>query len=228
MNFQEAFKRNRQVRGPKNPMDKSTVFSIFPRKIVEKKITLEDPEYVLEPGHPDTPTRLQVGPSSWWREIDPTQPLLEIPVSSVQIAESVVRDYINGIIMCDMGETRPGLFFLPGDVSLTELKSKHIDVLVLATKRQENWFRAVIKLADSMWARTNGNPLAIDDNCRLAAKMLKVEDRPWLMDYKLENVQISACPACGHLRNSSYPVCQNCKTVIDQEKFQKLGLKFAS
>ena len=224
-----VWKQRRQIRAPKNELDKSSVFSILPRELPpEKKPTLDPGIFQIPYGTPEKPARLLVGSSSWWREIDPEQPLLEIPVSSVQIAESIVRDFSNGIIMCDMGETRPGVFFLPGDVSLDELKTKHKDILNQAIKRQENWFRALVKLADSFWARTNGNPLAIDDTCRMAAKMLKIEDRPWLMDYKMENVQITACPACGTMRNNAFPVCQNCKTVIDVEKFNKLGLKFAS
>lgn len=224
----EIFRRKRQTRGPKNPMDQSTIFSILPKAINEKKPTLDPSEFVMEPGYPDKPVKLTIGSSSWWREIDLDQPLLEIPVSSVQVAESVVRDYINGIVMCDMGETRPGLFFLQGVVSVDELKKNHKAILDQAITRQENWFKALIKLADAFWARTNGNPLAISDDCRLAAKMMNVEDRPWLMNYSLQDVQIKACPACGTLRNSAFPVCQNCKTVIDLEKFNKLGLKFAS
>ena len=228
VSFNDVFKRNRQIRGPKNELDKSTIFSIFPREINETKNTLEAPPFHLDAGYPDAPVRLVVGSSSWWREIDFEQPLLEIPVSSVQIAESVVKDYSNGILMCDMGERRPGLFFLPGDVSVDELKTKHKDILKLAITRQENWFRALVRLADSLWARTNGNPLAIDDNARMAAKMLKIEDRAWVSDFKMENVTMSSCPACGTLRNNLYPVCTNCKTVVDVDKFNKLGLKFAS
>jgi len=224
----EMYRRNRQIRAPKNDLDRSTVFSILPKQIIENKPTLDPGRFVIEPGYPDKPSYLIVGSSSWWREIDLDQPLLEIPVSSVQIAESVVRDCINGVIMCDMGESRPGLFFLPGIVSLDELKTKYKDILNQAIKRQENWFRALVKLGDSFWARTNGNPLSISDDSRLAAKMLKIEDRPWLMDFKMENVTILACPACGSLRNNAFPVCANCKTVIDPEKFNKLGLKFAS
>jgi hypothetical protein len=224
----DIWRRNRQIRGPKNEFDRATIFSILPKEIKERKITLEAPDYCLEPGSPEKPTSLIVEPASWWREIDADQPLLEIPVSSVQIAESVVRDYSNGVIMCDMGERRPGLFFLPGRVSVDELKTKHKDILNLAIKRQENWFRALVKLADSFWARTNGNPMAISDDCRMAANMLKLMDRPWLLDYKLESVVLSACPACGTIRNNAFPVCANCKTVIDTDKFSKLGLKFAS
>lgn len=228
LGFLDVWKRNRQMRAPKNELDKSTVFSILPKAIRETKVTLEPGVFNIEAGYPDKPSRLVVGSSSWWREIDPTQPLLEIPVSSVQIAESIVRDYANGIIMCDMGETRPGLFFIPGDVSLAELKTKHIDIYNLAIKRQENWFRALVKLADSFWARSNGNPLSISDDSRMAANMLKIDDRPWLMEYRMEDVKLASCPACGTIRNSSFPVCANCKTVIDAEKFTKLGLKFAS
>src|SRR5262245_27330013 len=158
---QELFRRKRQQRGPKNTLDQSTIFSILPKYIRENKPTLEPNIFEMEAGHPDRPTKLTIGSSSWWREIDLDQPLLEIPASSIQVAESVVRDYINGIIMCDMGETRPGLFFLPGVVSVLELKEEHKDVLDLAVKRQENWFKALIKLADMLWARTNGNPVAI-------------------------------------------------------------------
>ena len=228
MGFLDVWRRNRQVRAPKNEYDKSTVFSILPKDIRETKPTLEPGTFEIAAGSPENPTRLVVGSSSWWREIDPEQPLLEIPVSSVQIAESIVRDYSNGIIMCDMGEVRPGLFFLAGDVTINELKTKHKELLQQAINRQENWFRALIKLADSFWARTNGNPLSISDDCRLAAKMMKVEDRPWLLDFKLESVKLERCPACGEIRDTNFPMCKHCKTIIDADKFAKLGLKIAS
>jgi len=224
----ELFRMNRQARAPKNELDKSTVFSILPKDIEEKKPTLDPGIFHIKAGTPDKPSRLVVGSSSWWREIDIEQPLLEIPVSSVQVAESIVRDYSNGIIMCDMGESRPGLFFLPGAITVDELKSNHADLLVQAVKRQENWFKALVKLADSFWARTNGNPLSISDDSRLAAKMLKIEDRAWLQNYRMEGIVMQNCPACGQLRNNLYPVCANCKTVVDIERFNKLGLKFAS
>lgn len=227
-NLGEIFRRRRQVRGPVNQFDKSTVFSILPKDIREVKPTLDPGFFDIPMGYPDKPSRLVVGPSSWWREIDVEQPLLEIPVSSIQIAESVVRDYMNGILMCDMGEVRPGLFFINGEVSVDKLKIDHKDLLNQAIKRQENWFRALVKLADSLWARSQKNPLSISDDSRLAAKMLKIEDREWLMDFRMENASMASCPACGTMRNNTFPVCSNCKTVVDVEKFTKLGLKFAS
>lgn len=224
----DVWDRQRQIRMPRNEFDKSTVFSILPKDVVENKPTLEPGIFTIKAGSPEKPSSLVISSSSWWREIDANQPLLEIPVSSVQIAESIVRDFANGVLMCDMGETMPGLFYVPGVVSIDELKIKHKAILDQAIQRQNNWFRALVRLADSFWARTNGNPLAISDDSRLAAAMLKIEDRPWLMNFAMENVVMKNCPACGQLRNNAYPVCQNCKTVVDTEKFQKLGLKFAS
>ena len=228
MGFLNVWEHQRQVRMPKNDYDKSTIFSILPKEVNEKKPTLEPGTFQIKAGSPEKPSSLVVSSSSWWREIDVDQPLLEIPVSSVQIAESIVRDFANGVLMCDMGETMPGLFFLQGTITIDELKIKHKPVLDLAIQRQNNWFRALVKLADSFWARTNGNPLAISDDSRMAAKMLKIEDRPWLMQFSMENVIMQNCPACGTLRNTMYPVCMNCKTVLDKERFEKLGLKYAS
>ena len=80
--FMDVWRRNRQVRGPVNTFDKSTVFSVLPKDIEEKKHTLDPGIFKIPSGYPDKPSRLVVGPSSWWREIDVEQPLLEIPVIS--------------------------------------------------------------------------------------------------------------------------------------------------
>lgn len=219
-------RRRNMVKAPVNPMDLSTVFSILPKDIREVKWTLDPGIFEIAAGRPEAPTRLLIKPASWWKDVDPDEPLIEIPTSSVVIAKSVVQDYCNGILLCDMGSHMPGLFWMPGDISIHDLKIKHKAVLDEAIEKQNTWFRALIKLGDSLWARTNGNPLAITDDSRLAAKMLGIGDRPWLQDFKLEN--LTNCPACGFLRNNNFPVCSNCKSVIDTKKFAELGLKFAS
>jgi len=82
----------RTIRAPINPMDRSTVVSILPKRIIERKATLQPSTFELSPGTFENPSVLVIGPSSWWREVDENQPLLEIPVSSVQIADAIVRD----------------------------------------------------------------------------------------------------------------------------------------
>src|SRR6187399_2848659 len=115
----------RTIRAPINPMDKSTVVSILPKEIHERKATIQPGFFDLAPGTFDNPSILVVGPSSWWREIDENQPLLEIPVSSIQIADSVVRDYCNGILACNMADQQPGLFYIHGEWTAKDLKKEH-------------------------------------------------------------------------------------------------------
>lgn len=198
----------RTIRAPINPMDKSTIVSIFPKEIDETKHTIQPGRFVIPPGSFDNPSILVVTPSSWWREIDEDQPLLEIPVSSIQIADSVVRDYCNGLLACDMGGTMPGLFYVPGEHNITSLKKSFAHELENAKKKQQNWYSTLVKLADALWARSNGNPLAISDDMRMAARELNLQTKDWMKDFQM--VDMVRCKACGSLKNPQYPICAAC------------------
>ena len=130
----------RTIRAPVNPMDKSTVVSILPKYILERKATIMPGVFELLPGSFEKPSLLAVGPSSWWREVDENQPLLEIPVSSIQIADSIVRDYCNGLLACNMSDQMPGLFYVPGEMTLEKLKKDHMSLLVDAQVKQRKWY----------------------------------------------------------------------------------------
>ncbi len=212
----------RTIRAPINPMDKSTIVSILPKFISERKATIQPGLFELAPGSYEKPTLLVVGPSSWWREVDENQPLLEIPVSSIQIADSVVKDYMNGLLACNMGDKQPGLFYVPGEFTLDKLKKEHPGLLTQAYERQRNWFLELIRIADILWSRTNGNPLAISDDARLACKELHIQTKPWLGD--VQAMELIRCIACGSLRNPAFPICQSCKTIVDKPLALKLGL----
>lgn len=219
-----GFDRRMAIRSQINPYDKATIFSIYPKEIKETKITIQPNEFVIPAGKLDKPGILVVGPSSWWRDVDPEQPLLEIPVSAVVVADSVVRDHNNSRLGSNMADCIPGLFYLPGEVSFQELMEKYPQVLKTAAIKQRNWYQSLVKFADALWARTNGNPLAIPDDCRVAAKELNVT-KDWATNYS--RVEMIPCAACGALRNPNYPICSNCKNVVDKEKAEKLGLGFA-
>lgn len=215
----------RTIRAPVNEFDKSTVVSIYPKPLDEKKPTIQPGRFILPPGSYDKPSLLVVGPSSWWRELDDEQPLLEIPVSSIQIADSIVRDYCNGILECNMSTLKPGLFYLPGTKTIEEIKKNHKTELDSARDHQKNWYMALVKMADVLWSRSMGNPLAISDDMRLAAQELNL-NKDWMADFT--TVEMVRCVACGTLNNSVIMVCPNCKVILKPEEFKKLGLSFAS
>lgn len=221
--FREANRRT--IRGPVNPLDKSTVISIYPREIDERKITIQPGRFIIPPGSYSTPSLLVVGPSSWWREIDEDQPLLEIPTSSIQIADSIVKDYCNGLLACDMNDRMPGLFYIPGEVKLADLMKSFKHVLDSALVKQRAWYSELIRMGDALWARSNGNPLAISDEMRLAARELNQVNKDWMKDFQM--VDMGRCPACGQLRSPLYPVCPHCHAIVDEEKAKALNIKFA-
>ena len=212
--------KRRTIRGPINPLDRSTVVSIFPKDIEEKKPTIQPGIFRIPAGTVENPGILIVGPSSWWRDIDEEQPLLEIPVSSIQIADSVVRDYLNGYLACNMDSHMPGLFYVMGCKNNTKgepdpiatqewVKKEYKGEIEKARTRQQNWYTLLIKMADSLWARSNGNPLAIADDMRLAAKELNLTaTKDWMKEFQM--VDMVRCKACGSLKNPQFPVCAQC------------------
>ena len=216
------------IKAPVNPLDKTTIVSIFPKKMApEIKPTIQPGVFNLPYGTYENPGLLVVGPSSWWKETDEGQPFLEIPHSSITVAHSVVRDYIVGILACDMADCRPGLFYIPGEITVEKLTTvpEYKALLEQANIRQKNWFTALVKMADILWARTNGNPLTISEDMKLAAQQLSLNDKPWIKDF--QSIQMVNCKACGSLRNPAYPVCGNCKAVDDPIKAKELNISFA-
>jgi hypothetical protein len=201
--------KRRTIRGPISEFDKSTIVSICPKELNDRKCTVFPGHFVVHAGSFDAPSILVVGPSSWWRDIDEDQPLLEIPVSSIQIAESVVRDWCNGILGCNMSDHMPGYFFIPGEHTVKEIKEKYKTQLERSDANQKNWYRLLVKMGDSLWARSSGNPLAISDDMRLAAKELGIQHlKDWMKDFAM--VDMVRCKACGSLKNPLYPICATC------------------
>lgn len=216
--------RRRTVRAPVNPYDKTTIVSIYPKKVDEVKHTIMPGRFIIEPGSFEKPTSLVVGPSSWWREIDQDQPLLEIPVSSILIAESVVKDYCNGILGCNMGDQMPGLFYIPGEFDIPTIQKQFTQELTAANNRQRKYFQELLRLADSLWARSQGNPLAISDDMRLAAQQLGITGKDWMKDFVM--VSMTRCKFCGALKNPEFPVCASCRAVDSSHPAAK-DIKFA-
>jgi hypothetical protein len=205
-------------------LDKTTIVSIYPTEIEEKKPTISPGVFIIPAGSYENPSVTIVGPSSWWREIDEEQPLLEIPVSSVQIADSIIKDWANGILGCNMSDAMPGLFYIPGALTIVDIRKSYKHELDAAQVRQRNWYSALVKLADALWARSNGNPLSISDSMRVAAKEMNLT-KDWLKDFKM--VDTVRCKACGALLNPMFPVCPTCKAINDPAKAKELGLTFA-
>ncbi len=201
-------------RMPVNPLDKSTVVSIFPDAIEVKKPTIQPSDYRIEAGSFDKPSVLYVLSASWWRRaID--MPSTEIPTGSMQVAKSIAEDYVAAMIESEPGVAEIGLFWIPGDhFSVDDIKKKFASKLDAARARQNAWFANLVKRADIDWSRTNGNPLVVTALSKMAAEQLQLKDKPWMKDHN--TMQMVNCPACGTLKNPIFPICANCRTNIPE------------
>ena len=209
---------------PKNPMDKTTIISIWPRAIHEEKITLFPGSFDIPAGSMEKPSSLVVGASSWWKEVWESNQLLEIPQHSYMVAKSIIDDWVKGLHGYVGGQAQPGLFCLPGEVSVKEVKEKHKELLDRAETWQRAYYLNLVNIADVLWPTSNNNPIAISDIMRLAAQELKLDTKEWLKNF--QSIELRQCVACGSPRNPAFPICPNCKTVVDVAKAKELGLKF--
>lgn len=211
------------IRTPKNPIDKATIVSLYPKDINDFKPTVFPSHFHVPAGSTDDPSVTVIDPTSWFRDMGDDQPMIEIPVNAYQLATSIITDYCNGLLGCDMENSMPGMFFIAGAVDKPTVLQKYKNELLRAQLKQRTWFQTLIKLADSLWARANGNPIVIWDEMRVAAKELGY-DKPWIKDFQMKaHVK---CFACGFLRDPEYPVCPTCKAVDPKHPLAK-ELKFA-
>lgn len=211
----------RTIRQQTNPLDKATVVSILPLLIDEYKWTIQPGHFYLEPGSVEKPTSLVVGPSSWWRDIGEEMPLIEIPNGAMLVADSVVKDYCQGMLEVTE-DAYPGLFFVPGELTVDKIKKEYSQVFERAVERQNNWFVNLVNLADKGWADSNGNPRSINGLMKMAANALGLQDKVW-MKTTLDAKKVP-CVACGNLRNPAYPICGACNRVVDMELAKKIGI----
>jgi len=210
-------------RAPMNPADKCTVVSIFPRAIkFDVKHTIFPGTFSIAAGSKKEPAILVVGSSSWYRSVGEDSPVIEVPTGALQVANSIVNDHLNGLEGCNGKDVKPGLFYVTGELDATGLKTTHKALLDKAEEAQLRWYNELVRLADIMWARTDGNPIAISNDARLAAEQIGQKNKPWMQDFV--STAVTNCPACGHMRHNNYPVCSNCKTIIDKAAYEKLSL----
>lgn len=213
-------------RAPVNPLDKSTIFSICPMEVNDRKPTIFPGYFHIDKGSVENPSRLVVGPSSWWKYVDENQPMLEIPTSSIVMAESVINDFCNGLLGCNMSDSMPGFMYIPGDITVEKLKKEYTKEFDNLIAKQRNWFLSLVKKGDIDWSRTGGNPLAISDDMRMAAKQLGLESKDWMQNFQA--MEMVRCIACGNMRNPLFPMCANCHTVVDMDLAKKLKLDISA
>lgn len=218
---------------PKNPMDKTTIVSIYPKEIVDVKPTLFPGRYII-PAALDNDFSLLIieGASYFLPSMVGNQAPNEVQVNSMMLAESILHDTIPCMNLVT-SNVRPGVFSVPGEYNrISILNYVHADgrkfseLLKLAHEWQHNYWTAVIDEADYYWSKSNGNPKTIPDDAKLAARILGVEKvKPWMSNVVAS--ELVNCKACGEMINPSFPVCKFCHSVVNPDLAKKLNIVFA-
>lgn len=219
---EEKFKPSDKVWLPKaNRKWACTVVNLLPREIVEDKPhllpnTFKIPAakwgdiavlHVEEAIHYIPNPLIDEGkPGSSFRQITPPN----------EVARSLVEDYKNAHI-ATTEDAEPGLFWVEGRLSLDDIREYHSEEIKEADRKQKNWFRNLVALADADWEK-NKNRLAVSDLQRLAARCLGIR-KDWVEMQMQETVN---CPFCTVAIPPDAIKCPNCKEVVKPEEYKKL------
>lgn len=132
-----------------------------------------------------------------------------------EMARSVVEDYVTAQV--SLGENAsPGIFFVPGRLTLKEVRENYPELISHYEELQKNWFRNLCALADADWSK-NHNLLSVSDLQRAAAKSLGIV-KDWV-EMRVE--ETTACPMCKTNVNPEAIVCMNCKAILKPEQYKR-------
>lgn len=195
--------------------DKSTVISLLPWPVKDKKPAIYPGEFLIPAAEKGDISLIIVGQSVFFitmegRSIKSTTP-------SIQMARSICVDYINDSL--DVAEgAYPGLIYTFGEYTKEEAKKKLALQIAEAEARQRRWFEKLVKDADDNW-NLNHQFKAISDLHRKAAIYLG-QEREWTKSFA--QMAMTKCPVCQSLVDPKALQCGNCQNVLKPEEYKKV------
>ena len=199
-------------------MGVATVVNLMPFTLAESKPGLYPGNYLIPAAPKDDISVYHVEDAHFFVYLDENRGSMKVPVPAERVAQSIVEDFRAAKIFVVPGEAEPGLFFLPGKLSVQDIKSKFSERLSEYRAIQKKWFEMLVAQADDDWSRYRQHRM-ISDTQRFAAKTLGLE-REWNITTIVEN--ISKCPACTMNVPSSAVVCSSCQCILKPEEYKKL------
>lgn len=194
----------------------STVVSIVPIELKIDKPGIFPGRWVIPKADDDKPQKLVIGDSWHTIYVGVERGYLRVVDLSSDVARAIVEDFKRSII-CTDSESEPGLFWLNRIINSFSEVSKELEE---ARKKQHNWYRKLVMMADDDWTKSGHMHRSVSDLQRLAAKKLNV-DREWVYVSKDDDVGFK-CPACRVIIDKNCIVCPNCKLVLKPDEMKVL------
>lgn len=205
----------------------ATVVSLLPFNLVESKPGLNPNEFIINKAE-NGRIGLTIIPNNVFYLINP-DPLAEakdvrnikVPVPAIEVAQSIINDYVNALLAVSPPDAVPGLIALSGDYTdRKEVATKFMKELMVARNTQNNWFKNLIDMADDIWSKTH-SPVSISDLQRDACRMLDLK-RDWLSPLPSEFIE--KCPVCKNSVNPGALKCVTCQHILNKVEYDKLML----
>lgn len=193
-----------------------TIVSVVPLEINEQKPGVFPKTYHIPAAVRGDFNILHIEDAFYSRSIGDGE-YVTIPMKTDQLARSICDDYAFSHIGVDH-ESRPGIFFVPGKLNKDDIRKTYGHELKSAEQMQSNWFKRLVELADSDWARIQ-DPRIITNLQKTAAKYLRLE-KEWNKETDLTLRRF--CPACQSEVALKAVICKVCGCVIDAEAAKKM------
>jgi hypothetical protein len=143
-----------------------------------------------------------------------------VRVPADEYAQSIVNDYLVACLAVDLNEGAvPALFWALGKFTIKEVETNFKDRIVKEIEGQEKWLMNLVKMADDDWQKLHRHT-AISDLQRMAAHLLKIKDRDWILQ---DQNNLFSCPACRSLIQKGSIRCSICTTILDHAAFEKFN-----
>ena len=200
-------------------MSKTTIISLVPFDIEEQKPVY--PGHFFIPGAKEDDIEILVVENvHCFKYIDMDRGTDKVAIDSEELAKAIVEDYVNSQLAVRPGDNiAPGLFYIPGEHTKIEVKTKYKDIISSYKKKQVNWFEILVRMADDDWEKTRQHKI-ISGIQRYAARYLNL-NRPWLIE-----PQMTKCIACRNTVETEAIICPTCKAILKPEEYK--NLQFAS
>jgi hypothetical protein len=204
---------------PRDYATTATIVSLFPLPVFEKKPLIPSVYQVDACRNEKVPTILVVNEGIFHVYLDEFRGMMTIRTPAITVAESVVRDFLDGQYMLS-ADSRPALWVLPGEWTVDEILADPDQVARIHREDtiQLEWFKRLIFVADDEWNKFHQHRM-ITQVQRLAAERLKF-NREWALEFKPEN--LTDCPGCGSSINKKVAVCRECGCIINADLYKNL------
>ena len=197
-----------------------TIVSIVPFEVNEEKPGLIPGRFHIAASDGVEPILLHIQNAMHYVYLDENRGSLPARDPSDEVAKSIVNDFVQAQL--GISETAfPGIFWVPGALTLEEIKSQYSVELIKARSAQRAWMNNICRMADDDWNRYHKHSV-ISDFQRKSAEILgwSADEHEWMNTSLTINPE--KCPNCQIALAKGTVLCPSCRCVLDLEKYKKL------